>query len=70
MSRQQIDSEYSALVAQVNGQLQAVSKMVEDQRINEEKERLRKIQEEMERERQKKLAEEKERREEELRRQQ
>jgi len=68
MSREQIDSEYNALLAQVHSQIQAVSKMVEEQRMNEEKERLRKIQEEMERERLKKEAEEKARKEEELRR--
>lgn len=65
-----MDDEYNSLVGQVSSQLNAVSRMVEEQRISDEKERLRKIQEEMERERLKKEAEERERREEEIRKQQ
>ena len=69
MDRAAVDREYDSLVRQVNSQLTAVSKMVEDQRIEAEKERLRRIQEEMEKERLRKEAEERERREEEQRRQ-
>lgn len=65
-----MDNEYDSLVRQVTSQLGAVSRMVEEQRISEEKDRLRKIQEEMERERLKKEAEERERREEEQRKHQ
>ena len=41
MDRAAVDREYDSLVRQVNSQLTAVSKMVEDQRIEAEKERLR-----------------------------
>lgn len=68
MDRATVEREYESLVKQVNGQLTAVSRMVEDQRIEAEKERLKKIQAEMEKERLRKEAEEKERREEEQRR--
>ncbi|XP_064629701.1 unconventional myosin-VI-like isoform X2 [Lineus longissimus] len=65
MTRQQIDVEYSKMMTTINAQIGDLKKKVEEQKIAEERERMRKIQEEMERERLRKEAEEKKRREEE-----
>ena len=54
MTREQIERENKTLVSAVNAELAALRKKLESQKIAEEQERLRKIQEEMEREKKKK----------------
>nr|CAI5863965.1 unnamed protein product [Callosobruchus analis] len=59
MDRKTVENLYAGLVEQVNQQMASLQKKLQEERIAEEQERLRKIQEEMER--QKKLKEEEER---------
>ena len=65
MKRDQVEKEYSSLVAAVKKGLAGLNKKLADQKNAEEQERLRKIQEEMERERKRKEEEERKRQEEE-----
>ena len=64
ISKSEIDKMYTLLVDQINSELRGVKQKLEKQRIDEEKERMRKLQEEMELERKRK--EEEERRSKEL----
>ncbi len=56
---QDIDKMYKSLVEQINIELSGVKRKLERQKIEEEQERMRKLQEEMERERRRKAEEEK-----------
>lgn len=60
-----VESLYNNLVAKINQQMGSLEKKVQEQKIREEQDRLRKIQEEMERENKKKQEEERKLREEE-----
>ncbi|XP_015589785.1 myosin heavy chain 95F isoform X2 [Cephus cinctus] len=62
---QEIDAMYNDLLSQVNKQMAGLQDMVKQQKIAEEQERLRKIQQEMEGERRRKEEEERKKREEE-----
>lgn len=61
----EVDKIYEQLVNKVNNQMNSLQKKVQDQKIAEEQDRLRKIQEEMEKERRRKEEEERRLREEE-----
>lgn len=65
MTRQQMSQAHDALVTQMNKSLNDLRQMLDQQKVKEEQERLRKIQEEMERERKRKEAEELKRKQEE-----
>ena len=54
IKKSEMDKMYNSLVEQINKEFANVKKKIEDERIAEEQERLRKLQEEMERERKRK----------------
>merc|ERR1711976_352095 len=54
IKKSEIDKIYNSLVEQINKEFANVKKKLEEERIAEEQERLRKLQEEMERERKRK----------------
>ncbi|XP_046550361.1 LOW QUALITY PROTEIN: unconventional myosin-VI-like [Haliotis rubra] len=70
MTREQLNTDYSRFIASMDQMLLELKKKLEQQKIAEEQERLRKIQEEMEREKKEKEEEERKRKEEELQRKQ